>query len=345
VRGQGDLVVGGSFRAGRFAAPFERTNALDARLLGALPVPRALRSLRLKEWQAAQFGNQDWFACVALFNAKLLALVQVKLYDRRTRRLHLFERMRPPWELRLANDLLDSEVAWAGRGCRVAFRNRLFDDAVELELDVAEAPGFPGVRGRVTALAAGQQPLVVCIPFSPQRAMYSHKGLVPAEGELTIGSEPVRLARDSGYFLIDDHKGYYPWTMDWDWVTGAGHDEGGRLVGFNLTRNQSMDPERWNENAFWKAGRLHALPPVRFEHAAGRSGPETWAIRDLGDAKHVDLVFTIETDSRVDVNAGPLRSRYRGPFGRYDGELRSPDGERLAVQGLFGMGEDFELRC
>src|SRR5690606_19824810 len=135
--------------------------------------------------------------------------------------------------------------------------------------------------------------------------------------------------------------GYYPYRMEWDWVT-AGARRDGALVGFNLTRNQSIDPARYNENCFWIDGRAHALPPVEFERHDGRH-PEQWLIRDREG--RVDLRFTVEIDGRVDIDALVVRSDYRGPFGTFAGTLRAEDGTHLDCDGLFGMGEDFDLRC
>lgn len=45
------------------------------------------------------------------------------------------------------------------------------------------------------------------------------------------------------------------------------------------------------------------------------------------------------------MNLGLVESRYRGPFGTFEGKLRSLDGEVLDLDGMFGMGEDFHLKA
>jgi hypothetical protein len=137
--------------------------------------------------------------------------------------------------------------------------------------------------------------------------------------------------------LMDDHKGYYPRIMRWDWVTGAGFDARGRRIAVNLTRNDSIDPDRYNENCVWVDGRIQLLPAVTFRRRP-ELVPEVWEIRDREGEVEVD--FEIELDGYVRVNAVVIESRYRGPFGR----LRGRVGE-LELDGLFGMGEDFYLKC
>jgi hypothetical protein len=73
------LVEDGLQRFGRFGTPVAHANLLDARFHG---LPRALRRWRLKEWQALQITGPDLFANFALFDAKLMSLMQAKLYDR-----------------------------------------------------------------------------------------------------------------------------------------------------------------------------------------------------------------------------------------------------------------------
>src|SRR5690606_19439268 len=154
--------------------------------------------------------------------------------------------------------------------------------------------------------------------------------------------EPIHFTRDDSFLLMDDHKGYYGHVMRWDWVTGGGFDDAGRRIGFNLTRNASIDPLQYNENCLWIDGRIHLLGPVGFTRLADRT-PEVWEIRD--EAGEVEGDFVIEVDGRVQVDALVVESRYRGPFGRVRGSIRGAGGERVELDGLFGMGEDFYLRC
>lgn len=345
-----DLVAGGRLQLGTYDGPFRRTNALDADIRAPLPWPRAFRRLRLKEWQAFQFGNRRWFGMVALFNAKVLGLVQLKLYDREQRRKILYEVKVPPWRLRLSSTLLDSEVGYRGRRCRVTFSNHLADGRAEIAFDVGRGIRRPPLSGRLTALTEATQAMVVCQPFGGGRGMYSHKGLVPARGFIRVGNDEIPFEAAESHVLMDDHKGFYPYSMKWDWVTAAGRDGAGRLVGLNLTHNQCIDPEQYNENGFWIDGRLHLLPSVRVvrEQAAcrghgARSRAERWIVRD--DRGQVDLRFDVQVGGRVDVNALVVKSRYRGPFGSFNGRLESDDGQVLPVDELFGMGEDFYLRC
>ena len=83
------LVHAGAVQLGRWTGPPARTNLIDAPYRH---LPRRLRDLRLKEWQAVQVTSPTLFVNVALVNTKLVALVQVKAFDRAAGVKHLHER-------------------------------------------------------------------------------------------------------------------------------------------------------------------------------------------------------------------------------------------------------------
>lgn len=335
------LVEDGRIRFGTCDRPIADVNLIDAQPW-RVPLPRSLRALRLKEWQAFQLGNSRWFIALALFDAKLLALAQVKIYDRERHIKHVFERKLPSSALQAPRNVLDSEMSWADGGSFMRFANDLAHDRIDLHLELPKSAERPALSGSIALFARGCEPQVVSIPFGDNRGMYSHKACLVPDGELRLGEETLRLTPADGFALMDDHKGYYPYVMRWDWVTGGGIDARGRRIGLNLTRNDSIDPARYNENCVWIDGRRQLLPPARFVRRTDRE-PEVWEVRD--DAGEVAVDFVIELDGHVRVNALVVESRYRGPFGRIEGHVRGPDGDRIELAGMFGMGEDFHLRC
>jgi hypothetical protein len=321
-----DLVdASGAQRWGTFDRAV-RANLIDAKI----GLPRPLRKLRLKEWQAIQIASPALFANVALFDAKLMQLRQVKVFERARGEKIIHEKKLRPGAFRLADQILASRNAHAG----LAFDNRVGDGRIEVEIDVGDVRGHLVVH---TELGASQ---VVSLPFDERRGMYSHKGMFPVEGVIEIGGRRHEL-RDA-LALLDDHKGYYPYVMKWDWLTSASV-VGGHAKGFNLTRNQCRDPETFHENCAWIGARRGALPPVTFARERARKADERWTVRDR-DGK-VDLEFFPTIPGDVRVQAIVVESRYRGPFGRVVGRL-APEGlDPIEVDGWLAMGEEFWLRC
>lgn len=335
------LVDKGRVRFGLFDQPIGHVNLDEADAFSPWPVPKVLRKLRLKEWQAFQITHERFFIIVALFDAKLISLAQIKLYDRQTGQKHMLEKKLLPGSFRAPTQLLDSVCEWRSGKEFMRFHNRLAEGRIDVDFQIAQTATTPAVSAHLVADASTTTPMVVSIPFAENRGMYSHKALLPVTGTVQIGAEAIAVPHGSATLMTDDHKGYYGRIMQWDWVVGAGWREG-QLQGFNLTANASLDPERYNENGFWLGGELHLLPPVRFTREETASLP-LWRIRD--ERGQVDVTFQVEMDGRLFQNFGVVESRYLGPFGTFQGSMRSADGAALDVSDLFGMGERFWLKA
>jgi hypothetical protein len=323
------LVESGRQHLGRFAGPV-RANLLDAPYLR---LPRPLRRLRLKEWQAVQIASPRVFVNVALFDAKLMQLMQVKIFDRESGEKTVHEWKLRPGAFAIADQLHDSRNVYRDRRGELSFTNR-FDRAITIDIDQRD------ITGRIEVATSRGASHVASLPFA-RAGMYSHKGMFPATGELRVGDKTFAFAGDT-LALLDDHKGYYPYVMRWDWVTSAVvHD--GVARGFNLTRNQCRDPDTYNENCAWIGDQLGVLPAVDFTREHERTAEERWTIRDREG--RVALHFTPTVPGDVDVNAVIVHSKYRGPFGHFEGRLEPEGLPPVVVDGWFGMGEDFHLRC
>jgi hypothetical protein len=333
------LVDVGRQRLGRFSGPPGKVNLLDAHF-GWLP--RVLRRFRLKEWQAVQIAGREVFVNFALFDAKLMSLVQAKVYDRTRGEKIVHEWKLRPGAFALADQLLESTTGYRDRRGGLAFVNRLARGRIEIAIDLHATRELPRMIGRLELHCDRGASHIASLPFSGDVGMYSHKGMFPVAGEFVVGTRTYRLAADDSLALLDDHKGYYPYVMRWDWATSAVHT-GGHSQGFNLTRNQCRDPDRYNENCAWIDDQIGTLPAVEFTREHERAPGERWLIRDRDG--RVDLCFEPTVPGDVNVNAIVVRSRYRGPFGHFTGRLE-PDGlPAITVDRWFGMGEDFNLRC
>jgi len=337
------LVEGGRFQLGTFDGPIQHVNPLDADVSFG-PLPSALKKLRLKEWQHFALVNDDIYLSIALFDAKVLCLVQVCVYHRRRDKTIFHERKLLPWQCpTLPGALGRADVAYRSRRFSLVIANRLDEGHHEISFDIKGTRKLPGLRGRLTCFEPLDEvtPMVVCLPFSGGRAMYSHKCVVAASGELSIDGEQFEFPQDRAYGLIDIHKGYYPFVMRWHWATAGHRGDDGQVLGFNLTDNQVEDQARYNENCLWVDGALHLLPPVRFINAETMD-KTPWEIRDEGG--QVALTFQPEVFRTVDLHLGLLKSRYRGPFGAFHGHICDSGGQSHAVDGWFGMCENFYLR-
>jgi len=337
------LVENGQYHLGCFNTPVKQANLLDAVAPYKLPLPKFLKHLQLREWQAFQLEGQDHFIMIAIYNAKKISLVQFIVYDIKNNKKIKYEKKVAPWSLQIPDTLYNSSASYRSGNFTIEVKHDLATGKLEIKARIKGFGGLPEVNATFSAEhnTGKYKPMVVCNPFSKGRVMYSHKCLMPMQGSLTIGDKHLRFEKENSQLIIDDHKGYYPYPTVYDWVTGMGYDKEHHSIGFNLTNNQVIEQENYNENCLWFDGELHPLPPIKVQRPGGVQ--ETWLIKDEYDM--VNLAFTPVIHTSVNINLLILRSLYEGPYGFFNGYLKKTRGDKVMIENIFGMGEDFYLRA
>jgi hypothetical protein len=336
-------VSGGAFALGRYGTPFRRANMLDVSHPFHYRVPRVLKNWRLKEWQAYQFGDSRWFFHASLYNAKSCSFVLFLAWDRERKKRYLIRRMLPGSIFRFSESLTGSDVYY--RGARSLIESACDFDSGSMQLTVAHGSRAPerrfSGRFRFACSPKAAAPSVVCLPLGLNRAMYSAKMLMPMEGEFSIGGESHRFEGPSSMGIVDDQKGYYPYRMRYDWVSGFGADARGRRLGFNLNDNQVRDQSRYSENCMWINNKVWPLPPVKVTRPQGPAGE--WIIQDTQGM--VDLVFVPELANDTHFNLGVIENDYHGPLGSFRGTIGNGEGDKIKAELLYGVGEKEYLRA
>jgi hypothetical protein len=277
-----------------------------------------------------------------LYNAKVSALVQFIAYDKENQRKYRFEKILPPWKVKIPSSIWEGSQNYRDRNCFMEIVSQLNTGRFYINAKINGTPEMPDMEAHFEAFHDDGlvEPMIVSMPFGKNRGVYSHKCLMPMQGNLTLGNEKTAFLRNRSFAIIDDHKGFYPYVLKYDWVTAAAYDEEKRLIGFNLTDNQSVDPVKYNENCLWINGKMNLLPPVKFERPRGATGD--WIIQDRYGM--VDLVFRPVSPGEINVNLLFLRVKYKGPFGLCNGLIKDASGRKLDVRGYFGMGEEKYVR-
>ncbi|MCR4789945.1 MAG: DUF2804 domain-containing protein [Treponemataceae bacterium] len=183
-------------------------------------------------------------------------------------------------------------------------------------------------------------------PYSKNRTLYSQKDFFKVEGKLVINGEEM-ISDEETCGIIDDHRGYYPRRAHYDWVTTMGKckvngkDE---WLAFNLTRNQSTNQEKYNENLLWLEGRTSLLPPVTFTRTIESKDFKNyseWFVKDEHDM--VNVKFKVYNMNPMIVHAAVVNIDYFISYGELEGYVRDEDGNKYVLDGMLGMGEDKTL--
>jgi hypothetical protein len=300
---------------------------------------RAWHQVRTKEWQAFQVSGEDVFVLGAVYDAKILGLLQVVVVETSTGRTWRYEHKVPSPVLHVATGLSGTRSHGRWHDLSLMIRNgaEVGSVTVAARSSRPSAPLRLNLRGDLSHEAAGH--LTICHAFADGMPLYSAKSSMPVAGSILTGDRRFDLDPATSVLLVDDHKGHYPLPMAYDWVTGA-RATAGRRLSFNLTRNQVPDPDTYNENVLVLNGRVHRLPAVRFHRPNGPHGP--WHIRD--EAGAVEVMFHPKVRNEQHVGPGKVLAEYYGPFGSFTGEITTQSGRRVAIDGVYGMGEQKRIR-
>jgi hypothetical protein len=333
-----NIVENGQIIFGTFFNAIEDVNLIDARISKFIPLPRWFRNSRLKEFQAFIFGDDTLFCVVAIFNAKLSAYAQIRIFNQKTKQHIIYETTVLPWKLNIPNNILDSTNTFKTKRFEIHISNQLKKNRIQIDFKALGNKENPPISGSVEGQFLNSEPLVASIPFGKNVGMYAHKCIVPMKGDLNIKGMNHSFNENDAFFICDDHKGYYPYILKWDWITAV-FKYGNDLIGINLTKNQSLNNELFNENVLWINGKLIKLPAVEFSIVG-----DSWQIEDKQDL--IYLRFVPKYPKNVKINYGPFgSSNYEGPMGYLSGIIKLDSNKEIVIKDVFAFGEKQYIRC
>lgn len=326
----------GKCHFGTFDKEFQKMDFLKVKHPSALP--DLFNKSKLTLWEAAEINFGEVVLLTAVCDMALFGTSLTVLYDTKTKKCACWQEMLfPASKAVIAKNLLGGSRTYSrGKKVNVGFINDFGNGKATVYGSAADGEaGEIEYRVRLTRVS---KPSVVMIPFGENRPLYSQKDLFSAEGYIEWNGK--RYEADGATAIIDDHRGYYPRRAHYDWVTTMGKREidGKELYfGFNLTRNQSIDQDDYNENLIWFEGDSALLTPVTFEHET-----ETlWHVTD--EHGMVDLRFDIGDEFLMALNIGVVVIDYHITFGSLSGYVCDPEGNKYLLDGMNAVGEDKTL--
>lgn len=342
-----NLVENGKCVFGTFDKEFQTMDLL--KIHHPTHAPNFLNRLKYTAWEAVEIHLEEGVLLAACCDMGIFGQILNIFYDKRKKKVYSWACKVPSKEATVAENLINGSVTESS-GKQFSFRctNHFQDGKCGL------TGWIEGEDGRIEydfQLDRISKPSVVSIPFADpavrHRPLYTQKDFFRSSGWLKFNGETFRTTEVSTA-IVDDHKGYYPRRAHYDWLTTMGVNETDgekKWFAFNLTRNQSVDQEKYNENLIWFEKETSLLPPVTFtrdvptldfrDHA-------TWHIRDEHDmvnvTYHVYDIFRMVTHAKPIVNI-----EYFVTFGELEGYVRDESGKKYILDGMMGLGEDKTL--
>lgn len=170
-----------------------------------------------------------------------------------------------------------------------------------------------------------------------RKAFYYNRKIncMPAEGDVTVGSQVYRFSNDRDSGTIDWGRGNWTYRNRWYWSSCSGKLNGNPF-GFNLGYGFS-DRTPASENAVFYKNKLHKLAEVEF-HFDTRDYMLPWTFTS-SDGR-LDLSFEPCLDRASRTNFLVLKSVQHQVFGYFSGKIILDDGEVLRLDRFLGFAED-----
>lgn len=344
------IVENGKVHYGTFDAPFKNLNLLDAEKPCGPRMPDKMKRGRLTEWEAFEVHMDEGALISAVYIMGPLAFNIFVWYDKKTEKISAWRNfVFPASKGKVASQLIDDHCYLATKNSEYRINNDFLNGK-------ASAKGFSKSKKgtfeidiafeRISPLANGVMPLKKDKKGDFKNPLYSEKDFFKATGHITVNGERYDTNENS-VGIIDDHKGYYPFRAHYDWLTTMGTidmDGEKKYFAFNLTRNQSVDQENYNENVIWIENESFPMPPVVFKHKDGKKKAKEWHVVDEKGEGIVDVKFEIKDVFYMPIHLGLVDVYYALPYGNISGYVTDTNGKRYVVDGMLGIGEDKTTR-
>lgn len=342
-----NMVENGKCVFGTFDKEFETMDLL--KINNPTEAPNFLNRLKYTAWEAIEVHLEEGVLLAACCDMGIFGQVLNIFYDKRKKKVYSWASKVPSKDAVVAENLINgSETRSSAKNLSFSCINNFQDGQCALTGWMEGKDGRIEYEFRLNRIS---KPCVVSIPFADpevrHRPLYSQKDFFRSSGWLKFNGETFRTTEDSTA-IVDDHKGYYPRHAHYDWVTTMGVNETDgekKWFAFNLTRNQSVDQEKYNENLIWLENETSLLPPITFTRDVPTlefKDRADWVIRDEHDM--VNITFHVYDIFRMVPHAKPLVNiEYFVTFGELEGYVRDESGKKYILDGMMGMGEDKTL--
>lgn len=341
------MVENGKCVFGTFDKEFETMDLLG--IDNPTSAPDLFKKLKLTLWEAIEVHFEEGVLLAACCDMGIFGQVLNIFYDKRKKKVYSWGSKLPSKDTTVSDNLLN------GAQTKAHAKNLSFCCTNDFQDGTCHLEGWhDGKDGKIEydfTLTRLSKPCVVSIPFADpavrHRPLYSQKDFFRSSGWLKFGGETFHTTENSTA-IVDDHRGYYPRRAHYDWVTTMGVNEADgekKWLAFNLTRNQSIDQDKYNENLIWLENETSLLPPVKFTRDVPTlefKDGANWTIRDEHDM--VNVTFHVYDIFRMVTHAKPLVNiEYFVAFGELEGYVRDESGKKYILDGMLGMGEDKTL--
>ena len=316
--------------------PLLDCNLENARFYGL----RFLQPLRIKCWDYYGIFTPDRFYSFTISDIGYIGMVFAYVVDFKDNTYHE-ETLTLPLAKNVKLPRNSTQGGSSFDNGKVSLEFQILENSRRL---IVNWPGFGStdLSADVTfSLPPEHESMTIVIPIPEKRFYYNRKiNNMPAKGWVKYQGKQEEITPDKCLGGLDWGRGVWAYNSFWLWASTSGFLADGRRIGLNLGYGFG-DNSAATENAFILNGKIHKLEQVEFVYSA-EDYKKPWKMRS--DDGRLMLTFTpfLERVAKTDLKV--LYSEVHQMFGRYEGTLKTKDGEIIQVSNLIGFAEEHHAR-
>ena len=349
----GGIVKNGKPVFGTFDGCPERLDIRGVRSPFAnIPLPSVVTNFRIKSSLSFLFSIGNYIGTVDFFDQKIFGLAEVTIWNRETKRRYAYRKLMGPRRRFIPHNLKLGfcasfqkrryvRISWDRERNRFSMIFSLRGDSLRPSADAAFVAPYTDERNNE---------VLSVVPFpTKRRCSATYCATFSIHGTLTLGqtkNSPGAVMEDTdGFSLFRVNRAYYHSRQGNERAAASGMaDVGGvrRRVSFFLESpiENQVDVDGVNPNFLFVDGKKTPLPSVNITHTSGIS--KTWVIQDFENM--VDLTFTPISANIRDLSFLVLRAKSDTVYGKFEGVLKTADGEDVVLHEFDGIVNHQEIR-
>lgn len=238
-------------------------------------------------------------------------------------------------------DLVNQNVEYISKDLEVFLKQQ--EGGVRIKVKAPEFGGKSLEADFTVVIPKEHETLNVVIPWSDRQFQFTSKqNTLPAQGFVQWGEEGINFDGDQIFACLDFGRGVWPYTCFWNWSSFSTRLPDGHTVGVNLGAGWT-DGTGMNENGLCIDGRLIKLSEdVHFEYST-QDFKTPWRLTTTATDR-VNLTFTPFFERVAATDAVVVKSKVHQMIGRFEGTLKTDEGEVIQIQDAVGWAEDHHAK-
>lgn len=321
----------GTIEFGIYDQEISRVNYLDYHLetVMGITVPRFVKSYLANQFHFIGITGPELIIGMAIIDLKYLTNCFIYVYDRDERKI-----------------IQDKVLSLPGAQKHITPHPEKTHSVFKSDdMDVEINHGHISAKGKSVHLVAdlgldSVPPLRICTRAGYRGWVYTQKTTpISISGQVSYHGKTISLSSPQYMALMDWSCGYMRRNTCWNWASSACTLNDGSTLGLNLSCG--VNETSYTENFFMINGIMTKVDTVDFVFDKDHIH-SPWHITSFD--KKVDLRFTSESHRSEMINAVLVASRFTQLVGRFDGTLKTDDGQLVNIESCPGFTEDHYAR-